>query len=195
MLISYRTRQEEKRRRMYIEETNSSDCLSIESFDSVTKSSYSNFKPPDYLESETAIYVYGFLILGSIIWSTAKNVVFYKICMNASKNLHDTMFSCLLRAPMRFFDINPSGRILNRFSKDTGAVDETLPMAMLEAFQIFSVMIGIMLQVLIINWWTVFPMLVMGFLYLQIRNIYLATAQDVKRLEGNGSLNFLFVLN
>ena len=79
-----------------------------------------------------------------------------------------------------------TGRILNRFSKDTGAVDESLPIAMLEAVQIFSVMIGILVQVLIINWWTVFPMLVMGFLYAQIRNIYLATVQDIKRIEGNG---------
>lgn len=136
------------------------------------------------------------------------------------------MFSCLLKAPMRFFDINPSGileiyflhdvlnwsyvlfdlngwnlrlieswtstgRILNRFSKDTGAVDETLAMAMLEALQIFSVTIGIMIQLLIVNWWTVFPMLVMGILYLQIRNIYLDTAQDVKRLEGNGKKHFI----
>ena len=78
------------------------------------------------------------------------------------------------------------GRILNRFSKDTGAVDETLPMSMLEALQIFSVMIGIMMQVLLINWWALFPMLVMGFFYMQIRNIYLASAQDIKRIEGNG---------
>ena len=77
------------------------------------------------------------------------------------------------------------GRILNRFSKDIGAVDEILPMAMIDSLQIFSVMIGIMAQVLIINWWTIFPMIVMGYAYIQIRNIYLATVQDVKRLEGN----------
>lgn len=169
---------------------NLSDCSTLDEDEFI----HSYKKDSNYLDNETALYVYSILILGSIIWSTAKNVVFYKISMNASKNLHDSMFSCLLRAPMRFFDVNPSGRILNRFSKDTGAVDEYLPMVTLEALQIFSVMIGIMLQVLIINYWAIFPMAVMGFLYLQIRNLYVATAQDVKRLEGNGKITFNNIL-
>lgn len=37
---------------------------------------------------------------------------------------------------MSFFHANPSGRILNRFSKDMGAVDELLPQAMIDCFQV-----------------------------------------------------------
>lgn len=55
---------------------------------------------------------------------------------------------------------------------------------MIESIQIFAVMIGILVQVLIINWWTIFPMFIMGFFYWQIRNIFLKTAQDMKRFEG-----------
>lgn len=64
--------------------------------------------------------------------------------MNSSKALHNKMFNCLLKAPMAFFDTNPCGRILNRFSKDMGAVDEMLPKVVLETLQIFFLMIGIL---------------------------------------------------
>lgn len=44
------------------------------------------------------------------------------MCMRASQNLHDGMFKGLISTTIRFFDTNPSGRILNRFSKDLGLV-------------------------------------------------------------------------
>lgn len=50
--------------------------------------------------------------------------------------LHDKMFECVSQSPMSFFHINPSGRILNRFSKDMGSVDELLPQAMIDCFQV-----------------------------------------------------------
>ncbi|EZA56728.1 Multidrug resistance-associated protein [Ooceraea biroi] len=137
-----------------------------------------------YLDPNTALWIYGGFIIVSIVMTTGRNLIFYKICMNASKNLHNFMFSCLLKAPMLFFDNNPAGRILNRFSKDIGAVDEILPRTMIESIQIFAVMIGILVQVLIINWWIIFAIIVMGILFGVIRKIYVPTAQTVKRLEG-----------
>lgn len=82
------------------------------------------------------------------------------------------------------------GRILNRFSKDVGAVDEILPSTMISSIQIFAVMIGILVQILIINWWLIFAVIVMFFLFGVIRRIYLPIAQTTKRLEGIGKLFF-----
>lgn len=62
--------------------------------------------------------------------------MFYWVCIRASINLHDTMFSNILQSTMRFFDTNPSGRILNRFSKDMGSIDEFLPKLFVEAIQV-----------------------------------------------------------
>ncbi|KAL6423801.1 hypothetical protein ACFW04_010336 [Cataglyphis niger] len=138
-----------------------------------------------FLDTNTALWIYGGFLTISVVMTTCRNLIFYKICMNASKNLHNFMFSCLLKAPMSFFDNNPSGRILNRFSKDIGTVDEILPRTTIEAIQIFVVMIGILIQVLIINWWIIFPTIIMGILYNEIKKIYIPTAQTIKRLEGN----------
>lgn len=79
------------------------------------------------------------------------------------------------------------GRILNRFSKDLGAVDERLPFVYVESIQIFSTLIGVIVQVLIINWWLLLPVFIMVFFYLKINEMYLATAQSIKRLESAGN--------
>lgn len=139
---------------------------------------------PRLLDTDTAIYIYFVLILGSVFITSIRSIFFFKVCMTASKILHDTMFRCILAATMRFFDTNPSGRVLNRFSKDMGAVDEQLPKAMLETLQVLLVMTGILTMVTIVNYWLLVPMVVMGFLFYKVRGIYVATAQDVKRLEG-----------
>ncbi|OAD56496.1 Multidrug resistance-associated protein 4 [Eufriesea mexicana] len=149
--------------------------LENNSFDNITWNINAKSKDLNYLDRDFALWIYGAFIIASIVLTSIRNIVFYKICMNASKNLHNLMFSCLLKAPMLFFDSNPS---------DIGAVDEILPRTMIESIQIFAVLVGILVQIFIINWWTIFPMFVMGFLYWQIRNIYLKTAQNMKRFEG-----------
>jgi ATP-binding cassette, subfamily C (CFTR/MRP), member 4 len=82
------------------------------------------------------LYIYGFLILAVVAVTLSRGFIFFAVCMRASKKLHDKSFLSLLHSPMRFFDTNPSGRILNRFSKDMGAVDELLPKAIIEATQV-----------------------------------------------------------
>lgn len=65
-----------------------------------------------------------FVILKYIYWSfdSFRSLGFFQVCMRASQNIYSSMFNGLISTKMRFFDTNPSGRILNRFSKDIGWV-------------------------------------------------------------------------
>ena len=65
--------------------------------------------------TKDGLYIYGFLILAVISVTLSRGFIFFAVCMRASKKLHDTSFLSLLHSPMRFFDLNPVGRILNRF--------------------------------------------------------------------------------
>ena len=47
--------------------------------------------------------------------------------VNASKKLHNNMIQKVLQAPMSFFDTNPKGRIVNRFSSDISIIDSSIP--------------------------------------------------------------------
>lgn len=64
-------------------------------------------------------------------------------------------------------------------------MDDVLPMRILEATEYSLIMIGIFTQVIIINWWMIFPFSIVGYLYWSIRSTYIPTAQGIKRLEGS----------
>ncbi|XP_046392416.1 ATP-binding cassette sub-family C member 4-like [Ischnura elegans] len=169
----------------------SSFSLSMENYTVEENSTYTTEIPDlegnhlyDIFTTDICIYVYSALVLGCIVISLTRSVAFFYVCMRASTRLHDRMFSAITRATMRFFNTNPSGRILNRFSKDVGAVDELLPLAMMDAMQIGLALAGIVVVVAIVNYWLLVPTAVIGVIFFFFRIIYVATSRNVKRLEG-----------
>ncbi|XP_056639846.1 ATP-binding cassette sub-family C member 4-like isoform X1 [Diorhabda sublineata] len=130
------------------------------------------------------IIIYSITMALALFFTPLRSLNFYRIIMNASRNLHKRMFGNVLEAPMRFFDTNPSGRILSRFSNDMGIIDELLPRALLDAVQIFLVLLGILILVFIKIPWMIVPALVLGVLFYYFRIVFLKTSQDIKRLEG-----------
>ncbi|XP_026726081.1 multidrug resistance-associated protein 4 [Trichoplusia ni] len=136
------------------------------------------------LDTSQYLYVYSALIVCCIFFITARAFMFFKVCMTASRNLHNDMFHSMLRGVMRFFDTNSSGRILNRFSKDIGALDELLPRFLLECIQIYLVMFSILALNAAALIWTLLPTTIILLLFYTILQIYLKSAQSIKRLEG-----------
>nr|XP_021196505.2 ATP-binding cassette sub-family C member 4 isoform X3 [Helicoverpa armigera]WRX06129.1 ABCC1 [Helicoverpa armigera] len=136
------------------------------------------------LDTSQYLYVYSALIVCCIFFITARAFMFFKVCMTASRNLHNDMFHSMLRGVMRFFDTNSSGRILNRFSKDIGALDELLPRFLLECIQIYLVMFSILALNAAALIWTLLPTTIILLLFYTILQIYLKSAQGIKRLEG-----------
>jgi len=65
----------------------------------------------DKLDDDTAIYVYSALISGVFIFTLIRTLHFFILCMFSSIKLHNEMFKAVIRAPLRFFDRNPVGRI------------------------------------------------------------------------------------
>jgi ATP-binding cassette subfamily C (CFTR/MRP) protein 4 len=87
---------------------------------------------------ENCIYIYSTLIGLLIVFSTARSMSFVRSCIKASVHLHNKMFTSIVSATMRFFYTNSSGRILNRFSKDIGVLDEVLPYMLMDTLQVNS---------------------------------------------------------
>ena len=93
---------------------------------SVWLAKWSNL-PPAQQSDGTMLSVYGVLVALSLAVGCWRAIAFFLCAVEASRALHDTAFARVLRAPVLFFDSNPSGRVLNRFSKDVGVMDDSLP--------------------------------------------------------------------
>lgn len=141
---------------------------------------------PFELTTENCIYVHGGLMAALFIFALLRALGFYTICVRASQKLHDLSFNGLISTIMRFFDTNPGGRILNRFSKDIGATDEFLPKAIMDATQVILSMVGSVIVTAIINPIFLVPIGIMGVIFIFIRKIFLKTSKNIKRLEGSG---------
>ncbi|XP_069701973.1 probable multidrug resistance-associated protein lethal(2)03659 isoform X2 [Periplaneta americana] len=136
------------------------------------------------LTTDTCIYIYVGLLLSIIFLTMTSIVCFFSMCMRASVRLHNAMFSSISRAKMSFFNNNPSGHILNRFTKDMGSVDESLPLTMMDCVQIGLSLLGVVIVVAIVNVWLMIPTLVMFILFYVLRRYYLSTSRSLKRLDG-----------
>ncbi len=59
------------------------------------------------------ILIFFGLTVFAIVTNFARMFVFYTICVNASRVLHNKMFASIMRAPIRLFDTNPTGETVN----------------------------------------------------------------------------------
>lgn len=71
-----------------------------------------------------------------IVIGTIRTFLYFSLSLKSSKNLHTNMFNSVSSTAIRFFDLNPLGRIINRFSKDVGLIDEKLPTVVLELMNV-----------------------------------------------------------
>jgi ABC-type multidrug transport system fused ATPase/permease subunit len=62
--------------------------------------------------------IYGVSLILLLILGIVKAVSLAIKLLAGSSKLHDAMLKRILYSPMSFFDSTPSGRIINRFSKD-----------------------------------------------------------------------------
>uniref|UniRef100_A0A674EUK8 Cystic fibrosis transmembrane conductance regulator n=1 Tax=Salmo trutta TaxID=8032 RepID=A0A674EUK8_SALTR len=116
-------------------------------------------------------------------WLAYWSLVMFNVLVKAAQSLHNRMFNSILRTPVRFFDINPIGRVLNRFSKDIGQLDAALPWTFVDFIQIFLQIIGVVAVAASVIPWILIPLAPLIIIFLFLRRYFLQTSRDVKRLE------------
>lgn len=77
--------------------------------------------------------------------------------IRSNSNLHQAMANTIVRAKIVFFDSNPIGRILTRFSKDMAVLDLIFPTTIvITSYGIFRT-VFVSIALCIVNYWLVIP--------------------------------------
>ncbi|KAI0198398.1 P-loop containing nucleoside triphosphate hydrolase protein [Astrocystis sublimbata] len=127
--------------------------------------------------------VYVAISLAAAMLSTLRWYYIFCGSLSASRELFARLNFVILRAPLRWLDTVPLGRILNRFTADFHSVDTHLAYAVAFAANAFLNLIGVIVAGLFVS-----PVvIVLSILLLAIAsysaNQYLHAARSVKRME------------
>lgn len=102
----------------------------------------------------------------------------------AARNLHQDAIRRLLFAPLNtFFDVQPKGRILNRFSKDMDTLDNLLPDSARMAVSTLGTVLGAIILITVLTHYFVIAVAVVIFFYAIASIMYRRGAREVKRLD------------
>ena len=116
--------------------------------------------------------------------------------IHASRNVHHDTITRLIHAPLSWFEANPSGRVMSRFTSDLGVVDMQIWTDLDTVFQLSGFLVVSVLLVAVQSGGT---LAVPGGLYLLLLYALLdvadRSAREVKRLANNSQSPILSTLN
>ncbi|KAK2461428.1 hypothetical protein APHAL10511_005891 [Amanita phalloides] len=103
--------------------------------------------------------------------------------LQASRSIFNSLLQRLSRAPIRFFDVTPIGRILNRFTTDMNLIDRGLWGSSLACFRGVLDFVASMLVILfVVPAFAPFAIFI-AWLYVRLAPSYIRTSRDLRRLE------------
>eukprot|EP01029_Cantina_marsupialis_P002872 TRINITY_DN1275_c0_g1_i3.p1 TRINITY_DN1275_c0_g1~~TRINITY_DN1275_c0_g1_i3.p1 ORF type:complete len:1312 (+),score=504.07 TRINITY_DN1275_c0_g1_i3:63-3998(+) len=133
---------------------------------------------------EFFLIIYGCINLVNILSQFGMTYLFMTGALNASTRLHDGLLVSILRAPVKFFDITPIGRVLNRFSKDIDQADQQLRESM---HMFFNTGLQIVMSVIVVCFVTyggfLIPCLMLSWIYIGIMQYYRYSCRELRRLD------------
>lgn len=129
--------------------------------------------------------VYVALAVVSALISTLRFVCIYRGSVRASRRLFEKLNFVVLRAPLRWLDTVPVGRILNRFTADFHIIDSQLANSLGFGAGTFLQLLGVIVASLFVSPWLVIFAFVLLLVALYFAILYMNGARPVKRLESN----------
>jgi ATP-binding cassette subfamily C (CFTR/MRP) protein 4 len=146
----------------------------------------SDSHPPywNFFTTNRCLLIYAALMILVALTSHIASLVFASYCMRASKSLHNNILDKVVHQTMTFFSHHSSGRILNRFSKDIGTIDDFVPLNLMNMLILFFTIVGSVVVIVIMNYWMIVPTVVLFVLVFLFALVFKPTNRNIKRTEG-----------
>ncbi|KAJ2710883.1 hypothetical protein H4R19_003522, partial [Coemansia spiralis] len=146
----------------------------------------SNYRSSSSSSRENLPYfigVYAAIALACVVLILGRSLVQFWSSVRASRVLHEQLLHTVLRAPVRFFDTTPVGRLINRFSKDMETIDQALSSSL--AIFVTELIAALAILVVISVITPAFTIGAVGIVvvYWGIGVLYLAASREIKRFE------------
>ena len=132
-------------------------------------------------------YVGVFALIGiaSMLTSVLTIITQYTGALRASRQLFGRLLRTVVCATMRWMDTTPSGRIMNRFSKDIETVDSSLASSLQAVNTSMASFLASILTIAYIFPVFLIPAAALGAVYYSLAIGYLNTGRDLRRMESN----------
>lgn len=134
-------------------------------------------------QRDLRIGVYAGIGLGESICIIVSTILLNLACLRGSQLLHNRMLARVLSAPVSWFNVTPSGRIINRFSKDIDTVDVTIRF---NVRLLLVVTLRSITSLILISVGSVYSLILIVpivLLYFLFQIFYVATSRQLKRIE------------
>ncbi|QRW13623.1 ABC transporter transmembrane region [Ceratobasidium sp. AG-Ba] len=131
------------------------------------------------------VAVYAAIVFAAAVMATVNSTVQFNASLRASRRLFDALLNSIVYSPIRYFDVTPAGRILNRMSRDMTVVDSSLSWSLRNCSHWLATFFAGVLTVSVILPPFLLPAAVIAWLYYLLALGYVRTARDLKRMESN----------
>lgn len=143
-----------------------------------------------YWSSDPTLHsIHFYLVVFSVLGLSASVLVFFrslsllKAGLIATKVMHEQVLEKVIYSPTSFYDTTPIGRILNRFTKDTYTLDDSLPRTLGQFLNMLFNSASVLVVIGYVTPIFLTAFLPLSYFYRLIQKYYLESSRELKRLE------------
>lgn len=100
----------------------------------------------------------------ALFFTIIRNIYSYFLILKGSNRIHNLMVERVLRGSISFFDINPVGKLITRFSKDQFLVDQKLNFFVLIFSEALFAAVGSLLYSVVVTPYAAIPVFTLIFI-------------------------------